>query len=190
MKLIIASNNEHKLIEIKAILGKRFEEILSLKEAGISHETVEDGSTFLENAIKKAKEITEISGCCALADDSGLCVDALDGAPGIYSARFCGEHGNDKGNNELLLKKMQGVSNRAAHFTCAVALTYPCGTLKTAEGYFYGEIGYEEKGENGFGYDPLFFVPEYNKTSAELSSEQKNLISHRKKALELLLKKL
>lgn len=190
MKLIIASNNGHKLNEIKAILGKRFDEILSLKEAGIDHDTVEDGSTFIENAIKKANEITAITGCCALADDSGLCVDALGGAPGIYSARFCGEHGNDKKNNQLLLKKLEGISERSAHFVCAVALTYPDGTVKTAKGCFYGKIGYEENGENGFGYDPLFYIPEYGKTAAELSAEQKNAISHRKKALELLLEKL
>ena len=104
MKLIIASNNAHKLTEIKAILGDCFEEILSLREAGIDHETVEDGSTFMENAVKKAREIMELSGCCALADDSGLCVDALDGAPGIFSARFCGRHGDDPANNRLLLE--------------------------------------------------------------------------------------
>ena len=106
MKLIIASNNAHKLEEIKAILGGLFEEILSMREAGIDHETVEDGSTFMENAIKKAREIAEISGCCAIADDSGICVDALDGAPGIYSARFSGVHGDDEANNDLLLEKL------------------------------------------------------------------------------------
>ncbi len=190
MELIIASNNSHKLIEIKAILGSRFDKILSLKEANIDHETVEDGETFLENAIKKAREITEITGKYALADDSGLCVDALGGAPGVYSARFCGEHGNDKGNNDLLLEKLEGVTNRAAHFTAAIALSCPNGEILTAEGHFYGEIGFEEKGENGFGYDPLFYVPEYGCTSAEMSPEQKNEISHRKKALEELLQKL
>ena len=102
MKLILASNNEHKLVEIKAILGGLFDEIVSLREAGIVHETVEDGTTFQENALKKAREIAQISGCCALADDSGICVDALGGAPGIYSARFCGHHGDDEANNRLL----------------------------------------------------------------------------------------
>lgn len=190
MKLIIASNNNHKLIEIKAILGGLFEEILSMREAGIEHETVEDGSTFMENAVKKAKEIAELSGCCALADDSGICVDALDGAPGIYSARFCGHHGDDEANNRLLLKKLEGREDRGAHYTCAIALVYPDGRQVCAEGYMYGQIGYEEKGENGFGYDPLFFLPEYGCTAAQLSPEQKNLISHRASALHALLEKL
>lgn len=190
MKLIIASNNNHKLIEIKAILGGLFEEIVSMREAGIEHETVEDGSTFMENAVKKAKEIAQLSGCCALADDSGICVDALDGAPGIYSARFCGHHGDDEANNRLLLKKLEGREDRGAHYTCAIALVYPDGRQVCAEGYMYGQIGYEEKGENGFGYDPLFFLPEYGCTAAQLSPEQKNQISHRASALHALLEKL
>ena len=190
MKLIIASNNAHKLTEIKAILGDFFEEILSLKEAGIEHETVEDGSTFMENAVKKAREIAEISGCCALADDSGLCVDALDGAPGIYSARFSGVHGDDKANNDLLLEKLEGVADRGAHFTSAIALVRPDGSSVTAEGYIYGQIGFEEKGANGFGYDPLFVVPELGCTTAELSPEEKNRVSHRFNALKALVEKL
>lgn len=190
MKLIIASNNNHKLIEIKAILGGLFEEILSMREAGIEHETVEDGSSFMENAVKKAKEIAELSGCCALADDSGICVDALDGAPGIYSARFCGHHGDDEANNRLLLEKLEGREDRGAHYTSAIALVYPDGRQVCAEGYMYGQIGYEEKGENGFGYDPLFFLPEYGCTAAQLSPEQKNQISHRASALHALLAQL
>ena len=190
MKLILASNNAHKLREIRAILGGDFEEIVSLREAGIDHETVEDGQTFLENAEKKAREIAELSGCCALADDSGLCVDALGGAPGIYSARFCGVHGDDAANNRLLLEKLEGVEDRGAHFTCAVALVRPDGSSVCAEGYFYGQIAREETGSNGFGYDPLFFVPEYGCTSAELPPETKNAISHRANALKALLKKL
>ena len=190
MKLIIASNNAHKLVEIKAILGSLFDEILSMREAGIEHETIEDGSSFMENAVKKAKEIAELSGCCALADDSGICVDALDGAPGIYSARFCGHHGDDEANNRLLLKKLEGREDRGAHYTCAIALVYPDGRQVCAEGYMYGQIGYEEKGENGFGYDPLFFLPEYGCTAAQLSPEQKNQISHRASALHALLAQL
>lgn len=190
MKLILASNNNHKLIEIKAILGGLFEEIVSMREAGIEHETVEDGSTFMENAVKKAKEIARLSGCCALADDSGICVDALDGAPGIYSARFCGHHGDDEANNRLLLKKLEGREDRGAHYTCAIALVYPDGRQVCAEGYMYGQIGHEEEGENGFGYDPLFFLPEYGCTAAQLSPEQKNQISHRASALHALLEKL
>ena len=190
MKLIIASNNAHKLIEIKAILGDVFDEIVSMKEAGIEHETIEDGSTFMENAEKKAREMAEISGCCALADDSGLCVDALDGAPGIFSARFSGVHGDDEANNRLLLKKLEGIENRRAHYTCAMALYRPDGSKVCAEGYLYGEIGYEEIGENGFGYDPLFVLPELGKTTAQISPEEKNSISHRAVALKELLNKL
>ena len=190
MKLIIASNNAHKLIEIKAILGDVFREILSMKEAGITHETVEDGETFLENAEKKAREMAEISGCYALADDSGLCVDALNGSPGIYSARFAGEHGNDEANNDLLLQKLENVTDRGAHYTCAMALACPDGRMITAEGYLYGEIGYERRGHNGFGYDPLFILPERGCTTAELSPEEKNAISHRANALHALLEKL
>ncbi len=192
MKLIIASNNAHKLVEIKAILGSRFEEILSLREAGIDHETVEDGETFLENAGKKAREIAAISGCCALADDSGLCVDALGGAPGIYSARYSGVHGDDKANNRKLLEVLRDVPDeaRGAHFTCAIVLARPDGTEVSAEGYFYGVIAHEEAGSNGFGYDPLFYLPEYGCTSAELAPEEKNRISHRSAALRLLVEKL
>lgn len=190
MKLIIASNNANKLIEIKEILGDTFPEIMTMKEAGIEHETVEDGTTFEENAIKKAREAAEISGCCALADDSGLCVEALDGAPGIYSARFCGYHGDDKKNRDVLLEKLNGVTDRKAYFICAMALVTPSGKCITAEGRFYGEITEEEKGENGFGYDCLFYVPEYGCTSAEMSPELKNSMSHRKAALTELLKKI
>ena len=122
MKLIIASNNAHKLVEMKAILGEYFDEILSLKEAGIDHETIEDGNSFLENAEKKAREIAEISGCCAIADDSGICADALDGAPGIYSARFCGHHGDDEANNRLLLETRQ---NECRRWTICKGKTHP-----------------------------------------------------------------
>ena len=190
MKLILASNNAHKLAEIKEILGGHFEEILTLREAGIEHETVEDGETFLDNARKKAREIAALSGCCALADDSGLCVDALGGAPGVYSARFAGEHGNDGANNALLLEKLRGEENRAAHVTCAVVLAYPDGRELSAEGYFYGQIAHAPAGENGFGYDPLFYLPERGCTTAQISPEEKNAISHRANALHALLRKL
>lgn len=192
MKLILASNNAHKLTEIKAILGNVFDEIVTLREAGIDHETVEDGQTFMENALKKAREIAAISGCCALADDSGLCVDALDGAPGIYSARFSGVHGDDAANNRKLLELLRDVPDeqRGAHFTCAAALVRPDGSEVTAEGYFYGVIARSASGRNGFGYDPLFFLPAYGCTSAQLSPEEKNRISHRSQALHKLLAKL
>ena len=188
MKLIIASNNQHKIREIKEILGSRFDRILSLNEAGIDHETVEDGTTFLENSMKKAIEITEIANCFAIADDSGLCVEALGGAPGIFSARYCGYHGDDAKNREVLLEKMKNITDRKAYFACAIALSCPDGRMLTAEGRFHGEIAYSEKGENGFGYDNLFFVPEYGCTSAEMSPELKNSISHRRKALEKIVK--
>lgn len=186
MKLIIASNNAHKLEEIKAILSDFFDEIVSMREAGIEHETVEDGETFMDNAVKKAREIAEISGCCAIADDSGICVDALDGAPGIYSARFSGVHGDDEANNDLLLQKLQGRSDRGAHYTCAIALARPDGSIVRAEGYLYGEIGHERIGTNGFGYDPLFYLPRYGKTTAQLEPAEKNRISHRAEALHKL----
>ena len=190
MKLIIASNNAHKLTEMKAILAPFFDDVQSMREAGIEHETVEDGQAFMENALKKARELAEISGCCAIADDSGLCVDALGGAPGIYSARFSGVHGDDKANNRLLLQKLEGVQDRGAHYTCAIALVWPDGKTVTAEDYLYGEIAHDERGSNGFGYDPLFLLPELGLRTAEISAEEKNRISHRGKALRQLVEKL
>lgn len=193
MKLIIASNNAHKVGEIKQILGSRFEEILSLREAGVCHETIEDGDSFMANSLKKAREIVEITGCAALADDSGLCVDALGGAPGIYSARYAGVDSaelRDRANCDLLLKNLSGASDRSAHFTCAIALVYPDGREVMAEGYIHGEIIDEFRGENGFGYDPLFLPRGYTRTVAELSESEKNSISHRANALAELLTKI
>ena len=190
MKLIIASNNAHKLTEMKSILAPFFDDVQSMREAGIEHETVEDGKTFMENAVKKARELAEISGCCAIADDSGLCVDALDGGPGVYSARYSGVHGDDKANNAKLLRELDGVEARGAHYTCAIALVWPDGRLLTAEDYLYGEIAHDERGSNGFGYDPLFLLPEQGLRTAEISPEEKNRISHRGKALRQLVEKL
>ena len=190
MKLIIASNNAHKLSEMKAILAPFFDDVQSMREAGIEHETVEDGKTFMENALKKARELAEISGCCAIADDSGLCVDALGGAPGIFSARYSGTHGDDKANNLKLLHALEGERDRKAHYTCAIALCWPDGKELTAEDYLYGEIAYDERGTNGFGYDPLFLLPDRGLRTAEISAEEKNAISHRGKALRQLVKKL
>ena len=186
MKLIIASNNAHKLTEMKAILAPFFDDIQSMREAGIEHETVEDGETFMENAVKKASELAQIAGCCAIADDSGLCVDALGGAPGVFSARFAGVHGDDAANNHLLLKQLEGIRKRGAHYTCAIALCWPDGRQLTAEDYLYGEIAYDLRGTGGFGYDPLFLLPELGLRTAELSAEEKNRISHRGKALRRL----
>jgi len=190
MKLIIASNNKHKIFEIKKMLGGKFAEILSLAEAKIDHETVEDGETFIENAFKKAREIAEISGCAALADDSGICVDALGGAPGVYSARFSGVHGNDEDNNKLLLEKLRGRADRGAHYTCAMALVFPDGREISAEGYMYGDITEAPRGNAGFGYDPLFVPTGETRTVAEMTNDEKNAISHRAKALNELLEKL
>lgn len=190
MKLIIASNNKHKTYEIKGILGGKFDEILSLSEAGITHETIEDGETFMDNALKKAREIAELSGVPTLADDSGLCCDALDGAPGVLSARFAGTHGDDANNNARLLELLSDKEDKSAHYTCAMALVYPDGRVLCAEGYMYGRIIGEPRGEHGFGYDPLFIPVGYSRTVAQMSDEEKNSISHRGRALELLLKKL
>lgn len=193
MKLIIASNNAHKIREIKQILSGKFEEILSLREAGVEHETVEDGRTFLENALKKASEISEITGQAALADDSGLCVNALDGAPGIFSARYAADDSGkstDLANNELLLKNLEGKADRSAYFICTVALVYPDGRRVTAEGYMHGEIIKDARGAHGFGYDPLFLPKGESRTAAELSDDEKNAISHRGNALKNLLTKI
>ncbi len=188
MKLIIASNNAHKIYEIKKILGCRFDEILSLKEAAVVHETVEDGKTFMENALKKAREIAQICGCAALADDSGICAHALDGAPGIFSARFSG--GSDDDNNRLLLKMLADKEDKSAHYTCAMALVYPDGREITAEGYMYGRITDEWRGDRGFGYDPIFIPDGEERTVAEMTDAEKNMISHRANAISALLAKL
>ena len=193
MKLIIASNNQHKIREIKNILSGKFSAILSLREAGIDHETVEDGTTFMENALKKAREIAEISGSAALADDSGISAHALGGAPGIYSARYAGEdggHGDDEANNDLLLENLEDKADRTAHYTCAMALCYPDGSEITAEGYMYGTVITERRGDHGFGYDPLFVPDGESRTVAEMTDEEKNAISHRANALRNLLEKL
>ncbi len=190
MKLIIASNNKHKIYEIKTMLGAKFSEILSMREAGIDHETVEDGMTFMENALKKAREIAEISGHAALADDSGICAHALGDAPGIFSARFAGVHGDDGANNALLMKKLEDKTDRGAHYTCAMALVFPDGREVTAEGYMYGRITKNPRGTAGFGYDPLFVPVGETRTVAEMTDAEKNAISHRANALSELLKKL
>lgn len=190
MKLIIASNNKHKIKEIKEILGDKFDSILSLREAGIDHETVEDGSTFLENARKKAREIKDISGCAALADDSGITAHALGDRPGIYSARFAGVHGDDEANNDLLIASLRDKDDKGAHYTCAMVLAYPDGKEISAEGYMYGNIIEERRGTRGFGYDPIFVPLGEERTVAEMTDEEKNAISHRAKALEALLARL
>ena len=195
MKLIIASNNEHKIREIREILGGKFEEVLSMKEAGINVNVVENGKTFLENARKKAMEIADAlpkGGYAVLADDSGLAVDALNGEPGVYSARFAGEGHDDKANNDKLLKLMDGVpyKDRGCEFICAMVLARSGANMIEVEGRYRGVLMTEPVGDNGFGYDPLFFSEDYGKTFAQLTQEQKNAISHRKRALELVLQAL
>ncbi|MBE5941216.1 MAG: XTP/dITP diphosphatase [Lachnospiraceae bacterium] len=187
-KLIFATGNEGKMKEIRMILGDLDYEILSMKEAGIDVDIVEDGKTFEENAIIKATEISKIAGCIVLADDSGLEVDAMDKMPGIYSARYLGEDTPYSIKNQTIIDNLAGLPDekRTARFVCAIAAAFPDGSVVTKRGTIEGIIGYEERGENGFGYDPIFFVPEYGKTTAELSPEEKNAISHRGKALEMI----
>ncbi len=182
-KIVVATKNQGKLREIKAILGNSGYEFVSMQDMGIDIDVVEDADTFLGNATKKAVEIMKACGEITLADDSGLCVDALNGAPGVYSARYAGDNQDDLANNLLLLKNMEGVKNRNAHFTCAMVIAFPDGKIISHCGEFHGEIDHEMKGTGGFGYDVLFYLPEYKMTSAEISAEEKNKISHRAKAL-------
>lgn len=184
-KIIFATGNEGKMREIREILSDLDVEVLSMKEAGITADIVEDGSTFEENAVIKAKTICEICGEITLADDSGLEIDYLNKEPGIYSARYMGEDTSYRIKNANLIERLEGVPDekRTARFVCAVAAAFPDGSVKTVRETMEGRIGYEEKGENGFGYDPIFFLPEYGCYSGELSMEEKNKISHRGKAL-------
>lgn len=190
MDVIIASNNKHKIIEIKQILGNCFDRIYSLAERGIEIDVEETGSTFRDNAYLKAEAVCKISGLPALADDSGLSVDALDGAPGVFSARYSGLHATDEENNKLLLKRLEGVEERTAKFVSVVALVFPDGRKIDAEGETSGKILTVPDGEGGFGYDPLFFSDELSKSFGRASSEEKNAVSHRSKALKNLVKKL
>ena len=185
-KLIFATGNMNKLREIKAILAGLDYEILSMKEAGIDIDIVEDGKTFEENALIKARAVCKASGHLALADDSGLEVDALNKEPGIYSARYMGEDTSYDIKNRNIIDRLAGIPDeqRTARFVCAMAAVFPDGTEKTFVRTMEGRIGYEIAGENGFGYDPIFYLPEYGKTSAEISPEEKNAISHRGKALD------
>lgn len=185
-KIIFATGNQDKMREIREILADMDVEVVSMKEAGIHADIVEDGTTFEENAVIKAKTICKMTGEITLADDSGLEIDYLNKEPGIYSARYMGEDTSYHIKNANLIQRLEGVPDekRTARFVCAVAAAFPDGTIKTVRGTMEGLIGYEEKGENGFGYDPIFYLPEYGCTSAELSMEEKNKISHRGKALQ------
>ena len=186
IRLVVASGNAHKLREIAEIFTDF--DVVSQKEMGFDGDVEETGETFAENALIKARAACKALGCMALADDSGLCVDALGGAPGVYSARYCGHHGNDAENRAVLLKNLQGVKNRSAHFTSAIALVYPDGRELTAEGHTYGRILEEEIGDGGFGYDCLFYSDDLGKTFGVASSEEKNGVSHRFRALQAMLK--
>lgn len=188
-RVVIASKNKHKLEEIKAILKEFPLEIKSMDEVGLEHlEIVEDGKTFEENSMKKAKEVMGLTGSIAMADDSGLEVDVLDNQPGVYSARFSGEGATDKSNNEKLLRMLENIplEKRTARFVSVISVAFPDGREFSVRGECEGIIGFEEKGKHGFGYDPLFIVPQYNKTFGELGADMKNRISHRARALEKL----
>ena len=185
---LLASNNAGKLREFREIFTE--DTILSLKDVSLEIEVEEDGTTFEENAIKKASEIARISGMTAIADDSGLCVDALGGAPGVYSARYAGEDATDGERIEKLLEEMKDKTDRKAQFVSVVALCTPDGKTVTAYGECEGEILYEPMGEGGFGYDPIFHVKEFDKTFGQLSGEEKNSISHRGRAIRALKEKL
>ena len=192
IKIVFASGNKHKIEEFGTILRRYIPEIevVSMKDAGILDDIVEDGLTFEENAMIKARAVSKY-GYIGVADDSGISVDALHGAPGIYSARYAGEHGNDKKNNKKLLADMQGIEDRGGAFVCAIACAFPDENANNdfvVRGECRGVVLHEEKGTGGFGYDPLFFVEEYGKTFGELSAEEKNKISHRAVATELFAK--
>ena len=185
-RIIFATTNKDKVREVKMMLEGFDVELCTMKEAGVDVDIVEDGTTFEENAIIKAKTIMEMTGEIALADDSGLGFDYMDGAPGIYSARFLGEDTSYDVKNNYIIDKLKDAkgSERSARFVCAMAAAFPNGDIETCRGTIEGVIAYEQKGTNGFGYDPIVYVPEYEMTTGEMAPELKNSISHRGKALE------
>ena len=194
-QIIFATGNQGKMREIRAILEDMKWDVVSMKEAGIDPEIEENGATFTENAVIKARTVADVLAvekkvreCVVLADDSGLVIDCLNGEPGIYSARYLGEETPFSEKSADLLRRMKDVpeEERSARFVCAIAAVFPDGEVVTTEGTVEGRIGYELKGDNGFGYDPIFYLPEYGRTAAELTDEEKNQISHRSRALELM----
>ena len=194
MKIVLASRNKKKIAELQMLLSQYIEsiEILSLDDVGIYGEIEEDGATFEENALIKARVAAE-SGYIGVGDDSGLEVNALDGAPGVYSARYAGEHGDDEANNDLLLKNLEDKADRSARFVCCIACVFPekyDAEPIVVRGYVDGEILIERQGEGGFGYDPLFYFPQFGKTLAEVTPEEKNSVSHRGNAMKAFAEKL
>ena len=183
MKLVLASKNAKKLVEMQDILSHLGVEVCLQSDVGVDVDVEETGTTFEENSLLKAKAVMEASGLPAIADDSGLCVDALNGAPGVYSARYGGEDLDDVGRYRLLLENMRGMP-RAAKFVSVITCCFPNGDVLTSRGECPGTIAFAPQGEGGFGYDPIFFVPHLKKTFAQLTAEEKNAISHRGKALE------
>lgn len=183
-RIVVATGNAHKLREIAEIFTEY--EVVSQKQMGFDEDVEETGATFAENALIKARAASKALDCIAVADDSGLCVDALGGAPGVYSARYCGHHGNDAENRALLLKNMQGITDRRAHFTSAMAVVYPDGKEYVVEGHTYGNILTDEVGDGGFGYDPLFESEDLKKSFGMATAEEKNAVSHRFRALQQL----
>jgi len=189
-KFVLATHNLKKLAEMRAILSGLDVEVVTPAEAGVEVDVEETGTTFAANAMLKAKAVCAAAGLPAIADDSGLCVDALNGGPGVYSARYGGEDLDDRGRYRLLLNSMRGQTSRAAHFSCAVACAFPNGDTLAAEGRCDGAIAFAPMGEGGFGYDPVFLVPEKGKTFGQLTAEEKSAISHRGRALAAFTEKL
>lgn len=199
MKIVVATGNRDKVKEIKEILRDMAASVVTMKEAGLFVEAEENGATFLENAVIKARAVAEAAAksgdfrdAVVMADDSGLVIDALNGEPGIYSARYLGHDTSYREKNADLIRRLEGIPDerRSARFICAIAAVCPDGRVLTAEAAMEGRIGYEERGENGFGYDPIFYLPEAGCSSAELSPEGKNRISHRGRALRMMRERL
>ncbi len=191
-RIVFATGNKGKMKEIRAIMGEQGVEVLSMREAGVFTEPEETGKSFEENALIKARAVCGITGEITLADDSGLEVDYLNGEPGILSARYLGKDASPKEKNEDLIRRLEGARDekRGARFVCAVAAVFPDGRSEVVRGTMEGRIGYKEAGENGFGYDPIFYLPEYGCTAAELAPEEKNRISHRGRALSMMKERL
>ena len=194
MKVIIATGNRHKVAELSELFApynNKGYEFVSMRDAGFTGDIVEDADTFEGNALIKARTVCEATGCIAIADDSGLCVDALDGKPGVFSARYAGELADDGRNNAKLLAELRDVpeEKRTARFCCVIAAAFPDGKTVVAQGECEGRIGFEKKGDGDFGYDPLFYYPPFDKTFAEMTANEKNSVSHRGRAVKAFCKK-